>query len=137
MFFYSQDRDTFFLIFLTNILVFKYEVKKTHLSKLTVALKQESLLVSLPPTAQSHATVICCLSLCVSPPVDRQPVQGVPRLSPYDSWDWLQPTHNPESNKKIGEILMWTVDFFLFYYVLVKDIVIDAILTTLAKCHST
>ena len=34
------------------------------------------------------------LSLC-GPVMDRQPVQGEPRLSPNDSWDRLQPTRDP------------------------------------------
>ncbi|KAF7648966.1 hypothetical protein LDENG_00148760 [Lucifuga dentata] len=29
--------------------------------------------------------------LCVSPAIDWQSVQGVPRFSPYDCWDRLQP----------------------------------------------
>lgn len=32
-----------------------------------------------------------CLSFRVSPAVDWQPVQGEPRLLPYDSWDRPQP----------------------------------------------
>uniref|UniRef100_A0A3B4GB83 Leucine rich adaptor protein 1 n=1 Tax=Pundamilia nyererei TaxID=303518 RepID=A0A3B4GB83_9CICH len=48
----------------------------------------------LPPTVQRHATCVNvrvngCLSLCVSPATDWRPVQGVPCLSPYDSWDRL------------------------------------------------
>ena len=35
-----------------------------------------------------------CLSLC-GPVMDRRTVQGVPRLSPNDSWDRLQPPCDP------------------------------------------
>ena len=34
------------------------------------------------------------LSLC-GPVMDRRPVQGEPRLSPYDRWDRLQPPCHP------------------------------------------
>ena len=34
------------------------------------------------------------LSLC-GPVMDWRPVQGVPRLSPDDRWDWLQPPRDP------------------------------------------
>ena len=35
-----------------------------------------------------------CLSLC-GPVMDWRPVQGVPRLSPNDRWDRLQPPRDP------------------------------------------
>ena len=35
-----------------------------------------------------------CLSLC-GPVMDWRPVQGVPRLSPSDDWDRLQPPRDP------------------------------------------
>ena len=36
-----------------------------------------------------------CVSLC-DPMMDWRPVQGVPYLSPNDSWDGLQPPRNPK-----------------------------------------
>lgn len=41
--------------------------------------------------------MVVCLS--VSPVRDRRPVQGVPCLSAYGSWDRLQPSHNPKLDK--------------------------------------
>ena len=39
----------------------------------------------------------CVYPLCLCGPVmDLQTVQGVPRLSPTDSWDRLQPPRNPK-----------------------------------------
>ena len=35
-----------------------------------------------------------CLSVYVGPAMDWRPVQGVPRLSPNDSWDRLQHTRD-------------------------------------------
>ncbi len=37
-----------------------------------------------------NVSVRGCLSMC-GPAMDWRPVQGVPRLSPYASWDRLQP----------------------------------------------
>ncbi len=37
-----------------------------------------------------NVSVSACLSLYVSPVIDWRPVQGVPCLSPNDSWDRLQ-----------------------------------------------
>ena len=37
---------------------------------------------------------LCRLSLC-GPVMDWRPVQGVPRLSPDDRWDRLQPPRDP------------------------------------------
>ena len=62
----------------------------------------------LPPSKNMHVRLIgdskltlgvsvcmCgCLSLCV-PVMDWRPVQGVPRLSPDDRWDRLQPPLDP------------------------------------------
>jgi len=39
-------------------------------------------------------SVCGCLSLC-GPVMDWRPVQGVPRLSPDDRWDRLQPPRDP------------------------------------------
>uniref|UniRef100_A0A3Q0RTY6 Glucagon / GIP / secretin / VIP family domain-containing protein n=1 Tax=Amphilophus citrinellus TaxID=61819 RepID=A0A3Q0RTY6_AMPCI len=36
-----------------------------------------------------------CLSLCVGPVTGWRPVQGVPRLSPYNSWERLQALRDP------------------------------------------
>jgi len=40
------------------------------------------------------------LSLC-GPVMEWPPVQGVPRLSSNDSWDRLQPPHDPELDKQV------------------------------------
>ena len=37
-----------------------------------------------------NVSVSGCLSMC-DPAMDWRPVQGVPRLPPNVSWDWLQP----------------------------------------------
>ena len=37
---------------------------------------------------------LSCLSMC-DPVMDWRPVQGVPRLSPDDRWDRLQPPRDP------------------------------------------
>lgn len=39
------------------------------------------------------------LSVCCRPVIARQPLQGVPSLSPCDSWDSLQSHHDPELNR--------------------------------------
>lgn len=44
--------------------------------------------------------MVVCLS--VSPVRDRRPVQGVPCLSAYGSWDRLQPSHNPKLDTVSG-----------------------------------
>ncbi len=46
-----------------------------------------------------------CLSLYVGPQTDRQPVLGVPRRLPNDSWGRLQPLHDPDQllNKNIDK----------------------------------
>ncbi len=42
-----------------------------------------------------NVSVSGCLSLYVDPVTDWRPVQGVPRRSPNDSWDWLQQPRDP------------------------------------------
>ena len=42
-----------------------------------------------------NVSVSGCLSLYVGPVIDWRPVQGVPRLSPNASWDWLQHPRDP------------------------------------------
>jgi len=41
----------------------------------------------------SVCVVVCLVCLCVA--LDWRPVQGVPRLSPDDHWDMLQPPRDP------------------------------------------
>lgn len=39
------------------------------------------------------------LSVCCRPVIARQPLQGIPSLSPCDSWDSLQSHRDPELNR--------------------------------------
>lgn len=39
-----------------------------------------------------------CLCLCVSPVMDGWPVEDIPQISHYDSWERLYPTSGPELN---------------------------------------
>lgn len=41
------------------------------------------------------------LSLCVRPAIDWQPLQGVVCSFPYDYWDRLHPSHDPDVDKKM------------------------------------
>lgn len=47
-----------------------------------------------------NLNVNCCLSLYDSSATDWQPVQGVPHLSPCDSWNRLQTHCDPEWDKQ-------------------------------------
>lgn len=44
------------------------------------------------------------VSVCVSSVIDWQPVKGVPHLSPYDSWDRLQP---PKAVRILSPIMLF------------------------------
>lgn len=44
------------------------------------------------------------LLVCCRPVIARQPLQGIPSLSPCDSWDSLQSDRDPELNR-LKEIL--------------------------------
>ena len=50
-------------------------------------------------TAGAKVSMDGCLSLCIGPVIRWQSVQGVPHLSPYVNWDWLQLPPQPSKNK--------------------------------------
>jgi len=67
-------------------------------------------LVSLKLSLGVSVSVCGCFSLC-GPVMDWQPVQGVPRLSPDDSWDRLQPSRDPTD--ELSGYRKWMDDFFV------------------------
>lgn len=44
------------------------------------------------------AAFFACFGFSVRPDTDWRPFRGSPRLSPFDSWDRLQPDRDPELN---------------------------------------
>lgn len=57
--------------------------------------------------------------LAVGPGIDWSSVQAVPHLSPYESWERLQPLCNSELDKQ-GEKSDSCMDGYLVHYVLAQ-----------------
>ena len=96
----------------------------------------------LPLSKNMHVRLIgdskssLCVWLCVlcGPVMDWRPVQGVPRLSPNDSWDRLQPPCDP-SNRLSG-YREWMDDliYFLCFIILLFKKKIHLIYEVAWKC---